>query len=619
MGLVTLGSKAVGSVVKIHVNGVLRDFIVVQHGKPGSMYDASCNGTWLLMKDCYESRQWHNSRYNDYANSDIHSYLNSTFLNLIDANIRAQIKQVKIPYRPNGGTDHTVYSGANGLSCKIFLLSFREAGFTKNIENYHSVDDGEKLAYFQESKVSAEKIAYLNGSAVDWHLRSPHCNNGVANWFCRADGAYSYWDVTNVRGVRPVCILPDNLYVSDDGSVSVNTAPGIPGSISYPTSINGGSNITVSWGAATDPQGNLAGYIVERSTNGGSSWTQIYQGGAQSTVNNVAFGTVSVMYRVKAYDTEGLQSGWRAGSNITVLNNLAPSAPNSITVPNTVLGGGVLTVSWPAASDSDGNLSGYELERSVNSGAWSQIYKGSARSYTDSITKGWLTVAYRVRAYDSYSAYSGYTTSPARTVNNNTAPTLAVSVPSGTNLGVKNEGFDITYTVEDADGDTVTVREYLDNVLQRSYTAVLGQSNAFQAVAAANYQRILNGPHTLAVSANDGKAESAPYTVSFTKKVTEASVTLSAPLEADDVITVMALNVAGSLPADAVLQVLVTNNAKDASPVWEDATASIKNRANYIFANKTAVNGFAFNFRLTVGRGAGDIGGYISSIGGAFE
>lgn len=94
MASVALSSKAVGSIVKIKVNGTLRDFIVVQQGKPSSIYDESCNGTWLLMKDLYESRQWHSSNVNDYANSTIHKWLNNEFLNLIDANIRAQIRQL---------------------------------------------------------------------------------------------------------------------------------------------------------------------------------------------------------------------------------------------------------------------------------------------------------------------------------------------------------------------------------------------------------------------------------------------------------------------------------------------------------------------------------------------
>ena len=88
MAYVTLSSKAIGSTIKLKVNGSAKDFIVVHQGKPSSVYDDSCNGTWLLMKDIYENRQWHSSNTNDYANSTIHSYLNSTFLNLFESNIK---------------------------------------------------------------------------------------------------------------------------------------------------------------------------------------------------------------------------------------------------------------------------------------------------------------------------------------------------------------------------------------------------------------------------------------------------------------------------------------------------------------------------------------------------
>ena len=43
----------------------------------------------------------------------------------------------------------------------------------------------------------------------------------------------------------------------------------------------------------------------------------------------------------------------------------------------------------------------------------------------------------------------------------------------------------------------------------------------------------------LKVVASDGKADSAAYTVTFAKKVTKATVTLAAPLAADDAISVM--------------------------------------------------------------------------------
>ena len=80
-----------------------------------------------------------------------------------------------------------------------------------------------------------------------------------------------------------------------------------------------------------------------------------------------------------------------------------------------------------------------------------------------------------------------------------------------------------------------------------------------------------------------------------------------------------ALMVLGSIPADADLEVLVTNNANDTEPVWEDATQDVKNGNNHVFTNQTAANGFAFNFKVNVGRGTSNTGGYITSIGGAFQ
>jgi hypothetical protein len=205
------------------------------------------------------------------------------------------------------------------------------------------------------------------------------------------------------------------------------------------------------------------------------------------------------------------------------------------------------------------------------------------------------------------------------TVSINTAPTITSGTTNGSDLGTKTAGFKFQYTVNDVNGDTVTVKEYLDDTLKRSYTATLGSTQTFQAVTAANFQTVLNGSHTLKVVANDGKADSAAYTVIFTKKVTTATITLASPLEADDRISVMVLNIVGSIPTDANLEVLVTNNANDTAPVWEDATADVQNGVNYVFTNQTAANGFAFNFKLTVSRGDSDTGGYISNIGGAFE
>ena len=421
MANVKLGTKAVGSIVKIKVNGASKDFIVVHQGKPSSVYDDSCNGTWLLMKDIYENRAWHSSNTNDYANSTIHSYLNSTFLNLFESNIKNAIKQVKIPYRKGHGTSTTVTSGSNGLSAKIFLLSTTETSFSYS---YMPRGEGAELAYFKgcaDNGSDSKRVAYLNGSATGWWLRSPGCNvTSNRALVVGSAGTSGDTNCSSSRGIRPALILPSTLLVSDDGTVSVNTAP---------------------------------------------------------------------------------------------------------------------TVSTDGAA-----------------------------------------------------------------------------------LGQKNAAFAWKYTVRDADGDTLTVTEKLDGKTTKARTgAASGTALTFeQTASAAGFQKILNGNHTITVEVSDGE-ETVSTSATFTKAVHAASVTLTTPLAVDGDITVAVLQVTGSIPDDAVFKAEVTNNANDPSPVWQDATTEVQKGTNIAFSNKTASNGAAFNFRISVSRGASGESGYIEAVTGAFQ
>lgn len=423
MANVLLSTKAVGSTVKLNVDGALKEFLVVHQGKPSSIYDNSCNGTWLLMKDCYVSRAWHSSNVNKYESSDIHTYLNNTFLKLLDSNIQEAIKQVKLPYRQNGGSGGTDRNGANGLSTKIFLLSGYEVGWTTSDNSYFPVD-GAKLDYFAASSGgNSKRIAYLNGSAALWWLRSPYTygTNGV--WLVNSNGSYDNGSASYSYGIRPALVLPSTLLVSDDGTVSTNTPPTIT------------------------------------STSGAS----------------------------------------------------------------------------------------------------------------------------------------------------------------GVNLGSKTAAFSFKYTPNDADGDKLTVTEKLDGVVKKTRTNVTsGTQLTFEcASTAAEFQKILNGSHTITIEASDGKA-SATFTATFTKAVHKATITLKTPLAVSGDITAAVMSVVGQIPVGAVYKVEATNNAKDTSPVWQDVTAEVKSGANIVFTNKTAANGAAFNFRITVERGT-SAGGYISGVSGAFQ
>ena len=420
MANVKLGTKAVGSIVKIKVNGASKDFIVVQQGNPNTgTYDASCDGTWLLMKDIYTTSTF-SSNNNSYKDSSIHSYLNSTFFNLIDGDIRNAIKQVKIPYQNGTGSGGSLATGSNGLSTKVFLLSGYEVGWTTS-DNGYFPKDGVRLAYFGNSSGgNSKRIAYNGSSAAVWWLRCPYAVNNYGVWGVGTDGSNSYYGYYNSYGVRPAFILPSTLVVSDDGTVSVNTAP---------------------------------------------------------------------------------------------------------------------TVSTDGAA-----------------------------------------------------------------------------------LGQKNAAFAWKYTVRDADGDTLTVTEKLDGKTTKTRTGVAsGTALTFeQAADAAGFQRVLNGNHTLTVEVSDGK-ETVSTSATFTKAVHAASVTLTTPLAVDGDITVAVLQVTGSIPDDAAFKVEVTNNANDPSPVWQDATVEVKKGVNIVFTNSEATNGAAFNFRVSVSRGASGTGGYIEAITGAFQ
>lgn len=222
-----LGTKAVGSIVKLKVNGAEKEFIVVHQGKPSSLYDESCNGTWLLMKDIYENRQWLSWDDNNLENSTILSYLNGPFFNLFDSNIKDAIKQVKIPYRKNGGSSGTDQSGANGLSVKIFFLSGLEVGLTTS-DSWYFPQDGAKLSYFESgtgTSANNKRIAKLNGKANIWWLRSPNAQYTDYVWVVISNGYYSYSVASNPQGVRPALILPPDMEVDSSGNVTPPAPP----------------------------------------------------------------------------------------------------------------------------------------------------------------------------------------------------------------------------------------------------------------------------------------------------------------------------------------------------------------------------------------------------------
>ena len=203
----------VGSVVKLMEGGAAVEYLVVSQGIPSnsSLYDASCDGTWLLRKDCHSSRQWHPYDVNKYETSAINTWLNGDFFNSLGSVERATVKQVKIPYCVGGGSS-TIKIGSNGLSVKSFLLSGYEVGFTTSTNPYFP-KDGAKLPYFDAgtgTSANNKRIAKLDGSPTGWHLRSPNTSGNERAWYVDLNGAASSYYATNSHGICPALVLPSS-------------------------------------------------------------------------------------------------------------------------------------------------------------------------------------------------------------------------------------------------------------------------------------------------------------------------------------------------------------------------------------------------------------------------
>ena len=212
----------------------------------------------------------------------------------------------------------------------------------------------------------------------------------------------------------------------------------------------------------------------------------------------------------------GCQSTCERACQTARETNVSPTVPGSISVPSSVQGGQSLTISWGASSDT--NLSGYRLQRSVDNGTYTQIFQGNARSYTDTITRGWETVRYRVQGYDPYTS-SSWRTSNIVTVINNAAPIIS---GSDLDLGAKVDNFQIEYIVTDNDsGDEVSVEIRVNNNVIQDFTRTSLGIKRFIDIDLDNYDL---GKNTVTITARDKAGLTATRVYVFTKTNTAPEI-----------------------------------------------------------------------------------------------
>lgn len=219
---IDLSTATVGQEINLPVNGVMTPHIVVHIGNPDpELYDASCDGVWLLRKDIVENGQWNASNVNTLAGSTIMTAMQG-YVDDYDETVQAAIKTVKIPYCVGGG-NWTIQTLGNGLECKIFPLCYYELGGSDG----NVPVDGAKLDYFlpggNEPSANAKRIFNYNGAPSNVLLRSLFKINTHFCSQCGSNGILGQWDASSAAGYLP-CFIMQNTFqaiylVDTDGNV----------------------------------------------------------------------------------------------------------------------------------------------------------------------------------------------------------------------------------------------------------------------------------------------------------------------------------------------------------------------------------------------------------------
>lgn len=370
--------------------------------------------SWYSSQHSYD----HSPNSSVYVNFGTQYAAKAGFLNLFsDDEYNAILNTSILTAKPteDGGDSETIVT-------KVFLPSKIEVGVSQE----NNISEGASWEYYTSNSLRQGHLAaqcFDNTSsslkpdskdeAWSWWLRSPEYSMTSNVRTVLDTGQVSTKNAYNGSiGVRPALNLSSSLLVSDtsdsDGCYTVVFAgtitPPAPATITVPSAITVGDSIAVSWGAVSGADS----YKLECSINGGD-FTQIYSGTATSYTDTALATWSKVQYRVASVK-DNVSSDWTTSVERTVEAKepepTAPSMPETITVP-ALTAGQTATITWAGVA----NAAGYALQRSVGGANYTTVYRGENTSYVDTIGSAWLTVQYRVCAYDSNNNSSDYKTS----------------------------------------------------------------------------------------------------------------------------------------------------------------------------------------------------------------
>ena len=289
---------------------------------------------------------------------------------------------------------------------------------------------------------------------------------------------------------------------------------------------------------------------------------------------------------------------------------IPPEAPTELNIKTPVfcdaeyntggIEGGVAEVTW-----NEGYGDVYKLERSINGGAFKEVYVGDGLVFKDTISSNMNTIQYRVAAVLSGTS-SEYTTSEVVVVQDNYPPFI-----SGDNSALGDTAVRIkyNYTVYDGDDVNLNVEEYINETLIRSYTATGSTENTLE-VDLETWNGLAEGDNYIKIVVTDDEGSTVTQTKHFNKLggVIELNYV---PFGSELTVCPKVANVKLDLkrPLDSTVSVLITNNGNDTQPVWDDITTAALSGHNHVFTNTAKEQGvdyYSVQIKVKINRNGAD-------------
>ena len=165
--------------------------------------------------------------------------------------------------------------------------------------------------------------------------------------------------------------------------------------------------------------------------------------------------------RVQAQDNLGFTSStWVSSGVKNIVANQPPTAPG-ITVDNVYINQH-LTVTLTPATDPDGTVASYIIQRRIDGGQWNQVQSGTSLTYTEVVDPDWGTIAYRAAAVDDEGLQGPWATSQTFDVN----PGWVIISGPDSDLGERPGPFVLEFEVEvvgNPDQDSIVTKVMLDD------------------------------------------------------------------------------------------------------------------------------------------------------------